>query len=201
MNNHSDIWKNITMIIFLVIFIILIIFVFSKIKLEIYFSFSNFDYMYSIGLIYFVKIKTLYKSDIEKYVIHQKRKKKINNSKKKKSKLQINEMKTILKYVDFEKLIVEFNSGFISLLPTVFSIPVISTILSSIYTILNIKYDENHVFCVKPVYDKLNISGKIHCIVSMKIAHIIYVLLILAFERRKKNGKSSNRGVNEYCYE
>ena len=101
MNNHSDIWKNITMIIFLVILSILIIFVFSKIKLEIYFSFSNFDYMYSIGLIYFVKIKILYKSDIEKYVIHQKRKKKINNSKKKKSKLKINEMKTILKYVDF----------------------------------------------------------------------------------------------------
>lgn len=196
MNNHSDIWKNITMIIFLLIISILILFLISKIKLEIYFAFSNFDYVYSISLIYYKKIKTFHKNDIKKRMINKSKKLKKNESNEK-----FKIAKTFLKYIDFEKLIIEFNIGLINVLPTVFSIPIISTILSSIYTIIDIKYDRNHMFYVKPVYNKLNLSGKIHCIASMKIAHIIYILLKLAFERRKKNGKSSNRRVNEYCYE
>ncbi len=196
MNNHSNIWKNIIMIIFCVIICILIFILLSKLKVEIYFSSANLEFNYNIRIIYFKKIKTFDKDSIEKYIAKRKKTASLQNKKKNSSNI-----KFILKYLNIEKLIIEFYSGLISIMPSVLSIPIISIIISSIYTFLNVNYDKNHYFKVKPIYNNLKISTKIHCIVSMKIAHIIYILFKLSFERGERNGKSSNRRFNEYCYE
>lgn len=195
MNNHSDIWKNITMIIFYVICFLMVI-LFSKIKIEVYFSSKNLEFNYTIGIIYFKKIKSFDKDAVEKYI-----NKKHKTASKQNKKTKFSNVKFILRYLNIEKLVIEFYSGFIDIMPTVFSIPIISIIISSIYMYLNINYDKKHYFKVKPIYNDLKISSKIHCIVSVKIAHIIYILLRLTFERRKENGKSSNRRFNEHCYE
>ena len=168
----------------IIFFIILFIFTFilnSKIKIEIYFASSNSKNVYNISIIYFKKLKTFYKDDIKKLLLQQKLKGR--NIKKE----DFQGLNIILKYANFEKLIIAINLGLVTLIPTILAVPILATCFSYLFAFLNLNVSKNHVFTVLPIYNKLHFSSKFHCIVSFKIAHIIYIIIKLFFERRKKN--------------
>ncbi|MBQ9267874.1 MAG: hypothetical protein IJ217_06345 [Clostridia bacterium] len=192
------------MIIFLIVLIVIGLVLHSKVKFEIFFSFSNLDYHYCISVIYFKKLKTFYREDIEKW----RRKRKEKRAKKHGSQAQNGFWKSgkkvfpfLQKYLHFEKLIVDMRCGLIGVLPSVFSIPVLSTGLAYIYAFFKIPYSKNCHFSVLPAYDKFELTSKLHCIVSLKMVHIIFIIILFYRERRKKNERTSNRRAYEYCYE
>lgn len=208
MHNHSIIWKNITMIIFLFILLIIVLFLNSKIKVEVFFNFSipkehklEWDVNYTIGIIYFKKMKTFYKEDIDKW--RKRRRERSSNPSSRNSivKNYLSYFNKFISFFKFEKLIVRSGCGLISAIPTVYSVTALSLFLSYIFSHYKIIYSKNCNFTVKPSFNRLELYSKIHCILSTKIVNIIYIVFIIWSERRKKNGRTSNRRTYEYCYE
>ncbi len=163
------------MIILLLLFILIAFFLHSKIKLEIFFSSVGLDYHFNVSIIYFKRVKTFYKKEIQVF---------LEENKNKKMKLSLKEVKEILEYLSFETVTVDVQSGLIEVLPTIFSVPIIATFLSVIYSILNV---QNPSFSVKPVYNQLHFSSKIHVLFSIKIFNLIYLIFKILLGRIQKN--------------
>lgn len=152
------------MIIFLILISILLIILFAKIKIKIFFTLKNFEYYYSIDIfIYNFKIKKLDKTEIEKCI--KKIKPKIKNQN------QIKPSK-IIKKIKIEELNIDIKIGLLNILPTIFSIPIISTIATTIIPF--IKTQKNSVkYRIQPVYNELAFNTKVSGMVSFRIIDII----------------------------
>ena len=84
---------------------------------------------------------------------------------------------------------------------------IIIFVLSSILTYAvsrNIKNNsvQNYKYKLNPIYANKNIFiFKLNCIISMNVAHIIYMLFKMIKRSVGKNGRTSNRKLNDYSYE
>ena len=126
----------------------------------------NFEYDYNIEIfIYKLRIKTLDKNEIEKIMNRFKEKRKI----KKQHKIRASK---ILKKIEIEELDINFKIGLLHVLPTIFSIPIISAIISSIYTL--IKRNNNKIkYNIKPIYNEFTIQAKVTGTISFRIFNLI----------------------------
>ena len=178
------------MITFFVISLIIII-LNLKIKIKIQAYLNNLDFNYILST------KLFGKEIIINKISNTLLKKANKNSRK----VNINKLAEHRKFFKIEKIDINTKLGLIDIFPTIYGIPLISTFYAFLFNYLKISFDENHRFNVRAVYNKLEISSKLSCILSIKIAHIIYIIILLKCERSKKYGQSSNRRTNEYCYE
>ena len=181
------------MIIFLLFVLVILLFLFSKVKIMVTFNSHNLVFNYSISFLYFKKIFTFNRPKIKKHFL-----KREGNIKK--------EIKTknFINFIDLftiEKLRINIKGGLFGTLQTVFFISIISTIISILFNKLHLTIDDNHSYKIDSLFDKFEISLNFESILSIKIVHIIYILLRLFFERGKNDGRTSNRGINEYCHE
>jgi hypothetical protein len=193
------------MIILAIFFCILILIYFTSLRLEVSFISSGFDYYYRVdGYLFFHIFKEERSSKGKK--IEKDKDSKINPLTRiftrylNNIKHPRNKKKMPKHVVIFKKISIEISIGLIEIIPTVLSIPIISTILSFImgynYTdIKDLKYN------IIPVYNKLCLDLNIHSIVKIKLAHIIYIILMIYMEGVRKNGRSSNTRAHEHSYE
>lgn len=196
------------MIIFLLILLLIVIFLNSKIKFEINFCLgqcgvnrAHYDYNYGISIIFFKKLKTFCRDEVDLWLKNRRNRRGTLNNKNGRGKKYLEYINKYVKYFAFEKMITYVRSGLISTIPTTFAVPIISTFLAYIYSKYKIHYSKNCYFLVEPSYEKLELSVKVQSIISIKIVNIIYILFKVLSERRKKNGGTSNRRSYEYCYE
>lgn len=228
MYSYNNNCKNITMTIFLFILLIILMILVSSVKFKIYFSQLGLEYYYKIDIYYFINICSLDKNDIKKMAKNEKIKKIYENKFKKEGentkdiikgflKKPSKKAKRIISYINIEKLIINIKIGLIDILPTIFAIPILSTIISFLMKIIlnntdirkymnnthcRRKNKRNYVFYITPIYNKAYMETKISCIIKIKIAHIIYIIFcFLMIEGGKKDGRTSNRRAYEYCNE
>lgn len=194
------------MIIFLCVVLLFVLFLNSKLKLDVVFSYANIEhtvhrYDYRISIIYFKKIKSFSRKDINIWIKNRRKKKGISNNNRRRSIKYLKFLNNYIKFFEFEKITTYVRSGLISVIPTSFSVPIISTLLAFVYSKYNICLNNNCNFLVEPSYNKLELTVDVNSIISIKIVNIIYILLKIWIERRNKNGRTSNRRSYEYCYE
>ena len=98
--------------------------------------------------------------------------------------------------------------GFNDIFLTVYSIPIISTIITALLKYGNIdknlkKNKNKYKYEIIPVYNKYKINLKSDCIISIKFVHIIIILYnFLILQRRSDiNGRTSYRRSYGYSHE
>lgn len=144
------------MIIFLILISILLIILFTKIKIKIFFTLKNFEYYYCIEIfIYNFKIKKIDKNEMKKYT------KKIGNN---------NAIK--LKKIKIEELNINLKIGLLVTFATIFSIPIISTILATILPLLKTQR-EKIKYTIQPIYNEMAIQAKAAGTVTFRIIDIM----------------------------
>lgn len=134
---------SIFVIFLLLIFIVLML----KIKISVYFKFDNFERH--------IKIKTWFINFERKGKINSK-KSKINKKLTKLIKKKILNKKKFLsnlKYLEIDKLNINILVDLILLMPTVFSVPIFSTILEYI-KIIPFKKFNNYKYKITPLYNE-----------------------------------------------
>ena len=133
--------------------------------------------------------------------------KKISNSKRikelknKKSKFNLKVLKTISKVkLKIESLNLDAIIGYedASILPNIIAL---LNILLSIIIPKFANNRENIKYSVKPIYNKNTLQIHFDCIFSIKIVHIIYVILELLKKGSMENERTSNRKPYAYSYE
>lgn len=192
------------MIIFAIFFILIVLSFIISLKLKISFILNDFKYYFKIeGYIFFPifkeergNIDNLKKfnkeNDSRLNPITKIFKKYFNNIMHKKNKT--NKPKHIF---TFKEILIDINIGLIDIMPTIYAIPIISTIITMI--IASKSEDvKNFKFEIKPIYNRLCFNFKLSSIVKIKLAHIIYMILMIFMEGDKKHGRASNTGTHEY---
>ncbi len=166
----------------LILFVVFVLF--FKIKFELNIYIINFNYKFNISILYFkkqIKGKNLLKN--------------------KKPNTNIRLFKKLLKYIKIDELSININSGLIDVVLTSIFVSILASIISIIFLHLKIPCNKRIKYSVIPVYDRLLFDAKLHCIFSVRIVNIIYILISLFIERRNNNGRTSARKSYEYCYE
>lgn len=197
-------------IVFLIIVAVLsIIMILTTIKIE--FKYINNNYkliikLYILGKIRYLKIE-LNKEKILK-IINKARNKILEKDYQKVGeelykdrnviKILIKKLKINLNYLNLD---LKIGTEFI-LLTTVIIIT-ISTIFPMLVNKFIKKYDEKkYNYKFTPIYNKNAIKLQLHCIISVKIVHIISVILKITFKKGVfKNVRASNTRFNDNCYE
>lgn len=193
------------MIILAIFFSILIFLYFISLKLEVSFILSGLDYYFRIdGYIFFhlfneergSKIKKLDRGkDVRINPLTRIFNRYAQNIKHPRNKKRMPKHAAV-----FQKISIEIAVGLIEIMPTIYTIPVLGAIISML-----IRYNsddiKNFKFKISPVYNKLCFDLKIHSIVKLKLAHIIYIILMIYMEGAKRNGRPSNTRAHEYSYE
>lgn len=192
------------MIIF-AIFIILIVLLFMiSLKLKISFNVVDFEYYFRIdGYIFFhiFKEERGNKGNLKRFNKEYDNKinpitkvfnKYLNNILHPKEK--INMPKHIF---SFKEISFYIKIGLIDIMPTIYAIPIISTIVTMIVASKS-EDVKKFTFKIEPVYDKLCLNLKLSSIVKIKLAHIIYMILMIFMEGVKKHGRPSNTRTHEY---
>ncbi|MBO5179157.1 MAG: hypothetical protein J6B87_02270 [Clostridia bacterium] len=152
------------MIIFLILILILLIILFAKIKIKIFFTLKNFEYYYCVDIfIYNLRIIKTDKNTIKKYA------KKIKPKIKNQNKIQVSK---IIRKIKIEELNIDLKIGLLGISPTIFSIPIISTIIASILPLLKTEKDKIK-YSIQPVYNKLAIQMKVTGTISFRIIDVI----------------------------
>lgn len=119
-------------------------------------------------------------------------KKRIKNDYKIKPKIAVKDIKNFLRKIEINKLKLNAVIGTTDIFITTFLV----TITSIIIPFLIIKNAENPEYEITPRYIEENyLKLSIKCIISVKLVHIIDIAKELERkDRRKKDGRSSNRG-------
>ena len=182
MNNHGIICKNNNMIIFLLILIISIILLNQKVKLDINFSILNLEYYFCVRIYYIFEIVTLYKEDFNK-------KNKKQNKIKDKNKLgMIKDFKgkidaLPLHYFNVEQIHYEMKIGLYDSVVTSLIIPILSTL--SAISLQKYFPKASKQFSIEPKYNDFFFSTKGVVKVSVKLQHILYLLIHVLLNRNK----------------
>ena len=154
------------MIIFFILIVILLIILFAKIKIKIFFTLKNLEYYYCVDIfIYNLRIIKIDKTEIEKYA--EKIKKKRKNKKQNKIKAS-----KIIKKIKIEELNIDLKIGLLGIFPTIFSIPIISTLIATILPLLKTKKDKIK-YNIQPVYNELAIQMKLTGTITFRIIDAI----------------------------
>lgn len=154
--------------IFVIFLLLIIILLMLKIKLSVYFKFDNFESCIKIqGKFINIKRKGNLIKRNKKYIIENKRKKQEKNKD-----LDIKKLKLYLKHIEVENLNINLYSGVISLFPTIYSIPIFSTILEYIKT-LPFKKLKNYKYEVIPIYDELKLAIEADGIVKIRLVDLL----------------------------
>ena len=122
--------------------------------------------------------------------------------------LNIN-LKDIIKYskkmrLKIEKLKLKIELDTENVLLTTYLVPIISTIIAILLSkFANKCKRENYFYVINPLYENRNfIKIETSCIISLKLVHIINIIYIfLRKGRKRKDERTSNRRVNDNCYE
>lgn len=216
-------WFAIVISILILIAILLILFLNIKIEINelvIKYSDINYDntlefiinikgYLFNFIKIFNIKID---KEKVEKYfkkknIIKLYRKILIN----KKFDIKIIDIakKYIKKYkieynkqpIKVEKVNLNMEIGLINIETTSYLIALISTVLSIPIVFLG---DEKYKYKIYSVYEQnnfINVNVLFESIITINLKHIINIILKIIIGRVKKNGRTSYRRTNEYCYE
>lgn len=148
------------MIIFLILISIFFTILYAKIKIKVFFTLKNFEYYYCIDIfIYNLKIKKIDKNEMKKY------------SKKIKNKNKI-KLEKIIKKIKIEELNIDLKIGLLGTFITIFSIPIISTIIATILSLFKMQ-KENIKYTIQPIYNEMEIEAKATGTVIFRIIDII----------------------------
>ena len=113
---------------------------------------------------------------------------------------QIKKLNAKFSYFDLDSKI-----GLENVIITIFSVVILSTIISLILADMVKKYKKNkYNYKILPLYINKNVYEiKFNCIIEVKMVHIISIIYYFLKKRRDKNyGKrTSNRGSYDYSYE
>lgn len=154
------------MIIFLILTLFLLIILFIKLKIKIFFTLEKLKYDYKIEIfVCKLKVKTISKNELNKIINKLNLKRKI----KKGSKMKVNK---ILKKIKVEELNVDLKIGLLYMFPTTLSIPIISTVIATILSI--IKTEKQKIrYSVKPVYNNITLEAKLNTTIAFQIVDLI----------------------------
>ena len=117
--------------------------------------------------------------------------------------------KNIIKYLKklrlkVEKLKLKIELDTKNVLLITYLVPIISTIIAILLSkFANKCKRENYFYVINPLYENRNfIKIETSCIISLKLVHIINIIYIfLRKGRKRKDERTSNRRVNDNCYE
>lgn len=116
-----------------------------------------------------------------------------------------NVIKNIIKKlkINLEYLNVDLKLGTEFMLLTSVIIITISTIFPMIANKFIKKYDsKKYNYKFTPIYNKNDIKLQLHCIINIKLVHIINVIISIIFKKGVfKNVRTSNTRFNDNCYE
>ena len=189
------------MLVFLLILIMICIFLFATIKIQ--FQIYNSKYNIVIRL-KFLNILTFFKIKLKSKDINKKLKKiqvikqKIGKEQTKEGIQIIKKLKIAIEYIDLRLII---GTEFITF--TTCIITIISIIFPIILSTLKLnKSKDNYKYYFESKYNQNKFNLTLDCIISIKMVHIINVIIQLLLKKGgKKNDRASNTRVDDNCYE
>jgi len=200
---------NVFLFLLLAIVLIFIVLILTTIKVN--FKYFDKNYKIIIKLYIFGKIRYLQvefdKTKLMQIIEQVKIKFEKNNRKRIEKELFKDRriIKNVIKEskIDLEYLNLDFSIGTEFILLTTVIITTISTIFPMLANKFIRKYDsKNYVYKFTPIYNKNDIKLQLDCIISIKLVHIINVILSILFKKGVfKNVRTSNTRFNDNCYE
>ena len=163
-NNKLIIWKNILMKILCIIIFIVSSILILKIKIQV-----NIE---SRGMNAFLKLKVGPVEIKKNGRVVGKRKKRNNLNGEKKKKISANEIKQIMKSVELTYFDANLKVGLLFLFPTVFSIPILSTLLLCL-KMLPFKKIGHYKYVILPEYDRLIFDTNINIVLKMRVFDVL----------------------------
>ena len=204
-----NILGNFFFLIFIILLLLLITIVLTTIKIN--FKYIDKNYKITIKLYLLNKIR-YFKLEIDKNnfkEIFEKTKIKIEKNSDKKISKELYQDRKLLKNIignlkiHLEYLNLDLKVGTEFILLTTVIITTISTIFPMIVNKFIRKYDEKkYRYKFTPIYNQNDFDLKLDCIISIKMVHIINVLVSIIFKKGVfKNVRTSNTRFNDNCYE
>lgn len=200
---------NIFLFIFFAIVLIVAILLLTTIKVN--FKYLDKKYRIIIKLYLFGKLRYLkVELDKEKLIsIFEQAKIKFEKNRQRRIEKEIFQDRKVIKNVIKESKIyleylnLDFSIGTEFILLTSVIITTISTIFPMLANKFIRKYDsKKYVYKFTPIYNKNDIRLELDCIISIKLVHIINVILSILFKKGVfKNVRPSNTRFNDNCYE
>lgn len=187
MYNHSDVWKNITMIIFYVLVTLLILILILKqtvyfefcingLRSKLYIKWWLFEYKtpWKNKLMYqckqkLAKIKSKKSNKIRKF-LNKKTERNIKNKNRKKFKIFI----CILKCLTFEKLNIFEEIGLLAPDKTAFFLPILSSVTTIPLRFLRVR---NFDYKIIPKYNELRFYTKVTTKINFRIINLIFCII------------------------
>ncbi len=153
------------MIILLLLIILLLIVLFMRIRIQIFLSVNDLEYYYCFNIFIFkMLVVKIDKKDVKSFL--NKNKQKIKNNKNKKN---IKFLKIIRK-INFEKMYINAKVGLIEIMPTIFVVPLLSTLISNICAFLKVKKFD---YKIMPSFNELKLQTKMELELSFRIIDLL----------------------------
>jgi len=200
---------NIFLFLLVAIVLIFVVLLFTTIKI----NFKYLDKKYKIIVkLYFLSKLRYFKIELDKdklKPIIEQAKVNFEKSNNRRIEKEIFKDRKVIKNVikeskiDLEYLNLDFSLGTEFILLTTVIITTLSTIFPMLANKFIRKYDsKNYVYKFTPIYNKNDIRLELDCIISIKLVHIINVILSILFKKGVfKNVRTSNTRFNDNCYE
>jgi len=200
---------NIFLFLLVAIVLIFVVLLFTTIKI----NFKYLDKKYKIIVkLYFLSKLRYFKIELDKdklKPIIEQAKVNFEKSNNRRIEKEIFKDRKVIKNVikeskiDLEYLNLDFSLGTEFILLTTVIITTLSTIFPMLANKFIRKYDsKNYIYKFTPIYNKNDIRLELDCIISIKLVHIINVILSILFKKGVfKNVRTSNTRFNDNCYE
>lgn len=151
------------MIILLLLIILLLIVLFMRIRIQIFLSVNDLEYYYCFNIFIFkMLVAKIDKKDVKSFL--NKNKQKIKNNKK-----NIKFLKIVRK-INFEKMYINVKVGLIEIMPTIFVVPLLSTLISNICAFLKVKKFD---YKIMPSFNELKLQTKMELELSFRIIDLL----------------------------
>lgn len=199
MNNHGDIWKNITMIIFFIVFLFLLLILFSKFKVNIFLEINGTKSYIKLKFLFFElerkgafflrKRSIDFQLEKDKNSVKKKSKKTFrnileniifqkiisSNMSEKKKKFIFNFLSKKIKVIKFEMLEIYEEIGILEPVLTAYALPIVSTLTVVPLNLLNINYN-NFKYKIIPVYTDLKLKIVIKTQISFRLIKFFSII-------------------------
>ncbi len=154
-----------------------------KLKISIGIALRSLDVFFRVKILWFSKKGKLVLTSHKNKVVKTKKKEK---TKKKNTKSQMLQKESIkfLQYVEIEKLDIHTQIGLLLLFPTIFSVPIMATLLDSIKWV-PFKKIKNFHYQVLPEYDKLTFHIAVDTVIKIRILDILKIAFQMMISRQK----------------
>lgn len=197
MNNHSDIWKNITMIIFLILLVFLLLILLLKFKIDVFFEIDGTKSFIKINFLFFefkrkgsfflrrkclkhkTRKKSICRSNTFKEVLKNKRENTLarnlskNNMSWNKKNVTWKFLSKVIRNIKFEKLEIYEEIGVLGPTMTSYALPIVSTLTVAPLNLLNINYNK-FKYKIIPDYKNLKLKIVIDSQISFRLIKIIF---------------------------